>query len=107
MNVDGFSGFDAAYALTVLIVFTKNVEDATGPHTVMTLFRDENPALAFAFVVAFSFVPALCLVGSGMGILKGRWRWFSVFIGWILCLVVPVGTALGVWTLVSLKKDPA
>ncbi len=98
-------GAFVAYVVTVLVVFTKNVEDASGVHMVATVFRDENPPLAYGFVAAFSIIPALCVVVSGIGILKGKWRGFSVFIGWILCLAVPIGTALGVRTLVSLKKN--
>ena len=100
-------GAFVAHALTVLLVVSKNVEDASGTHRVVTVLRDEHPLQAYSFIIAFATIPALCLVASGIGILVGRWRGFSVFIGWILCLVFPIGTALGVWTLVSLKKDRA
>lgn len=55
-------------------------------------------------VVLFAWLMALCTIFSGRYIASRRRRNFSVVVACILCVFVPFGTVLGVFTLLVLSR---
>ena len=60
--------------------------------------------IAAAFILA-GWTVAICTVISGRMIAKRQHRMFSFVVGAILCLFMPFGTILGIFTIILLNKD--
>lgn len=58
-----------------------------------------------AGLIACGWAMAICLVLAGRNLGRRRGRTFCIVIAAIACLMVPLGTALGVFTLIVLMKD--
>ncbi len=57
------------------------------------------------FVTLFLWAKAACVAYSGISIKKRQRRTFSVVVACICCVNIPLGTALGVFTLVVLSRQ--
>ena len=57
------------------------------------------------FITLFLWAKAGCVLYSGMSIKKRQRRTFSFVIACICCMNIPLGTALGVFTLVVLSRQ--
>ena len=58
-----------------------------------------------AFFILMGWGAAACTVISGRLIAKRKRRMFSFVLGAILCVFMPFGTVLGVFTIIVLNKD--
>ncbi|HEY3817747.1 MAG TPA: hypothetical protein VGL81_11275 [Polyangiaceae bacterium] len=56
------------------------------------------------FITVFLWAKAACVAYSGMSLKKRQKRTFSFVIACICCVNIPLGTALGVFTLVVLSR---
>ena len=71
------------------------------------------PSKAFldAFIWFYLFMGVLLLTGLVLNVLSGVFLWqkrhrmFSLTIGGLNCLLIPFGTALGVFTILVLSRD--
>lgn len=79
---------------------------------VATRHNEPAPALVGYFFVGFAAVfillgwtAAICTIISGRMIAKRKSRMFSFVMGAILCMFMPFGTVLGVFTLILLNKE--
>ena len=55
-------------------------------------------------VLVVGFIYALTTLVAGRGLAKRKWRGFSMFIAGVHCLHMPIGTVLGVFTLIVLLR---
>jgi len=70
------------------------------PHDLMRLF------IVFYVLAGTLLVIGSALnVASGLFLLRRKYRVFSIVIGALDCLMVPLGTALGVFTLIILSRE--
>ena len=70
------------------------------PGEIFALFKWVYLAGALAFI-GFSALNVI----SGLGIRARKWRTFSLVVAGVNCLQIPLGTALGVFTIVVLTRD--
>lgn len=62
--------------------------------------------LAFgAFFALFAWSMLVCVFLSGRFLAKRKNRTFSIVVAAMLCLFTPLGTILGIFTLIALTKD--
>jgi hypothetical protein len=98
------------YVATVMIVVTVTPETAAnlpeGEPAALTLW-EAKPAIARLLIFLLAGPPALLLVASGICIMKSVARWFSLIVAGLMCLFFPIGTAFGVWTLLTLRRSQA
>ncbi|MGL6338472.1 MAG: hypothetical protein ACRC80_04945 [Waterburya sp.] len=64
---------------------------------------DLSIAVTLFLLVFIGF--AICIIVSGNSLNKRKNYWFSFVIACLECLSVPLGTALGVYTIISLQRD--
>jgi hypothetical protein len=57
------------------------------------------------FFLVLGLIFGLLVIGSGRCLAKRKGYWFSFMIACLECLMMPIGTALGVFTLITLSKD--
>ncbi|MDA0267936.1 MAG: hypothetical protein O2890_08330 [Cyanobacteria bacterium] len=57
------------------------------------------------FFLALGLLYGLVVIGSGRCLAKRKGYWFSFVVACVECLMVPIGTVLGVFTLITLSKD--
>jgi hypothetical protein len=72
------------------------------------------PQQLFEMMVVFYYIAAfICLVAALLNLMSAYWmqkrrnRIFSVVIGALNCLAIPIGTILGIFTIVVLVKETA
>ena len=53
----------------------------------------------------FSVLSTIANVISAVALTKRKWRMFSIIVGGVNCMSVPLGTILGVFTIVVLLRD--
>jgi hypothetical protein len=56
--------------------------------------------------VLLGWAAAICTIVSGRKMAQRRHRTFSIVVAAVLCLFMPFGTILGVFTLIVLTKEP-
>ena len=101
----GLAGLVGVVYVVIGLVFATAVVSSTGPTGTMPA-----AAVGGAFAVIGGFVTlalwgvAACLIVSGLGLRRRRRRTFSFVIGCISCMSVPLGTVLGVFTIVVLSR---
>ncbi len=61
--------------------------------------------IAGSIVLITGLILAACLVISGRCLAKRKGYWFSFVVACIECIYTPLGTALGVFTLIVLCRD--
>jgi hypothetical protein len=65
-----------------------------------------KPYLFFmSLIVLLGFVYSICLIVSGNFLAKRKGYWFSFVVACIECVSIPLGTILGIITLIVLLKD--
>lgn len=57
------------------------------------------------FLVLLGWAMAICTIISGRFLSKRKYRTFSFVIAAILCMFMPFGTVLGVFTIIVLSRD--
>ena len=100
-------GLVVGYMLTFLIVFTSTHGGPSCHEFVTVTFKESRPVEALIFVALFALLPTTLLTVSGVCMLRSVARGFSLLVAWLSCLVIPVGTILGVWTLLALRRKAA
>jgi len=66
-----------------------------------TMILDQPVMRHFAMV---ALIPISISLASGISMIRRRYSTFSTIIASITRLVIPIGTILGIWTLVVLNK---
>lgn len=55
-------------------------------------------------VAMVALIPMSIFLASGISMMRRRYSTFSMIVASITCLIFPIGTILGIWTLVVLNK---
>ena len=97
-------GIVVSYMLTAMIVFTSTRDGPSGLETITVTLLESQPSAAMIFVALFTLLPAALLIASGACMLRSRARWLSLTVAWLSCLFIPIGTVLGIWTLLALRR---
>jgi hypothetical protein len=96
----------AAALLYIWMIYDDAVLRAANPNRAAELDAWSSHRLAYVALVA---VASLALVGgivSGVCIWRRKWRGFSQAVGVLSLLLFPIGTAIGITTLVTLAQKP-
>ena len=101
------AGIVVSYLLMVLIVTTSMREGLSGPESASVTLLESRPVEAMIFMALFTLVLAALLILSGICLLRSVARWLSLSAAWLSCLMIPVGTILGIWTLLALRRPSA
>lgn len=96
-------GFISSYMIAAMVMLTRRVDGPSGNETQTLGYLEAEPVAAYLLIAAFTLLPTLLLALSGFGILRSRWRVFSFVVAGLICLFFPLGTALGIWTFISLR----
>ena len=76
--------------------------NALGGLFAFAVMAPHEPALRWFLVLGI--VWSVPLTASGFFLYNRRWRWFSILIAALCCPVFPIGTGLGIATLVILRR---
>lgn len=103
----------ALFACFPLIHVAVGLLMVTRPEIMAGGQRGTPPPLWFGYVfivmgglfVLFGWAAAICAIVSGRCLAKRRRRMFSFVVAAVLCLFTPLGTILGVFTIIALSKD--
>ena len=87
-----------------MIVISATREGPSGLETNPVTLLESQPGVAIIFVALFTLLPAALLITSGVCILRSLARWLTLTVAWLSCLFIPVGTVLGIWTLITLRR---
>lgn len=97
-------GIVVSYLLTAMIVISSTREGPSGLETNPVTLLESQPGVAMIFVALFTLLPAALLITSGVCILRSLARWLTLTVAWLSCLFIPIGTVLGIWTLITLRR---
>lgn len=96
-----FACFPLIHVAVGAMLVTGGIDHAGGPPALFGLFF---VGFGMLFVV-LGWAMAVCTFLSGRYLAQRRNRMFSLVIAGLLCTFVPVGTVLGVFTLVVLSRE--
>jgi ABC-type spermidine/putrescine transport system permease subunit II len=87
-----------------MLVFTEQLSSKENPVFTQRTLLEVEPLLAPLTVAALATVPALLLILSGAFILRRKRKRFVRGVALFSLLAIPIGTAIGIWTLVELGR---
>ena len=100
-----FGIFGLIYVVFGVILATASLGASGGPGGPPPAAIGGVVAAIGGFITLFLWAKAGCVAYSGMSIKKRQRRTFSFVIACICCMNIPLGTALGVFTLVVLSRQ--
>lgn len=78
------------------------------PLIIMLSASADDPFVTYFLILfIFTLIPALGLVAVGYGFRKQRWWVYCFSASTLLCLCFPIGTALGIFSIITLIKPEA
>lgn len=88
----------------VMIVNPESMSEGQQAPLPPAMFGYVFAGLGLLFVV-FGWAAAICTFMSGRYLARREKRMFSFVVAAVLCMFVPLGTVLGIFTIITLSKD--